>query len=126
MSWNYRLIRRPNGPTPHEDEPYFFAIHEVYYDKKGKVEAWSADPIHAGGTTFEALRGDLTFMVGALSKPVLEEYKEDASGKERLREVRDIKVDPKLRCSVCKKPVMRTPGGYACEDGHGGCEEEYD
>lgn len=39
MSWNYRIVRKQyNG----ED---YFAIHEVYYDKDGKEDAMTKEPV---------------------------------------------------------------------------------
>jgi hypothetical protein len=42
MTWNYRVLRHPDG---------HLALHEVYYDKAGKPISYTARPIHfAGGT----------------------------------------------------------------------------
>ena len=68
MSWNYRVIRKDTG---HSEEPYYYQIHEVYYDEDGEVESWSEDPIKPGGTDLPELGGDLGYMVTALSKPAL-------------------------------------------------------
>jgi hypothetical protein len=40
LSWNYRIIREDRP-----DKEEYFAIHEVYYDEKNNVYAWTKDPI---------------------------------------------------------------------------------
>ena len=37
MSWNYRVIK-----TLERGEQPYYAIHEVYYSKKGKPNGWSS------------------------------------------------------------------------------------
>lgn len=54
MSWNYRMTRQSTGVP---EEPYIYAIREVYYDEKGKPNGWTADAISPDGETFhEAIR----------------------------------------------------------------------
>lgn len=38
-SWNYRIIRHPDH----------VALHEVHYDKDGRVEGWTEDPVRFVG-----------------------------------------------------------------------------
>lgn len=40
MTWNYRIVR-------HEEagKETYLALHEVYYTKAGKPDAWTSDPI---------------------------------------------------------------------------------
>jgi hypothetical protein len=44
MTWNYRIMRK----KCEEGGQYYFAIHEVYYDKNGGVEVWTKNPIFGG------------------------------------------------------------------------------
>lgn len=71
MSWNYRVCRHystlPDGTV--ED---YYRIHEVYYDKRGKITAVSVDGIDPHGLTLTGLKKDLSMMRAALKQPVLE------------------------------------------------------
>lgn len=61
MSWNYRMVVT-------EDEEFGienWAIHEVYYDRKGKIEGWSEHPIPAGGESKLELLDDLAMQSAA-------------------------------------------------------------
>lgn len=59
--WNYRVI----------ESEEVFRIHEVYYNKKGEITAFSEDPITPLGETLNELRGDLEYYLQALDRPVL-------------------------------------------------------
>ena len=37
--WNYRILQKSNGYY------IYYEIHEVYYDKDGKIIAWSENPV---------------------------------------------------------------------------------
>lgn len=76
MSWNYRIMRHtyPNGEN-------WYALHEVYYDKDGKIEMYSEDAIYPHGKDEEEVRGDLKRMKGACDKPTLSYSKEIISQK---------------------------------------------
>jgi hypothetical protein len=51
MIWNYRVIHHDKSDYPD------FAIHEVFYDKGGKVESWTLNPVDAsGGSKTEVIR----------------------------------------------------------------------
>jgi len=60
MTWNYRVIQ-------HE----ILAIHEVYYDDKGNIESWTADPVAIMGDTKEELLETLDMMKRATEEPFL-------------------------------------------------------
>lgn len=66
--WNYRLMKHKH--PKHSDEDWI-AVHEVYYDKEGKITHYSIEPIWAYGESEEEIRNDLEHMITALSKPVL-------------------------------------------------------
>lgn len=66
MSWNYRIVKRK-----YDNGEKTFAIHEVYYDKKGKIKMWSADPIYVYGGSFKELEKDLDAYIKAFDRPIL-------------------------------------------------------
>lgn len=43
MTWNYRIIHHDTKEHP------YFAIHEVFYDERGKITSWTTDPIDMTG-----------------------------------------------------------------------------
>ena len=66
MSWNYRIVKHDEA-----DEVYF-QIHEVYYDEKNDIEAYTEDTVHPCGETKEELISDLKNMLHDAEKyPVL-------------------------------------------------------
>jgi len=57
MSWNYRIVKHDKT-----DEIYL-QIHEVYYDEKDDIEAYTEDTIHPFGKTREELISDLKYLL---------------------------------------------------------------
>ena len=70
MSWNYRIFEVHSKGLFGEDRKHY-EIREAYYDNKGKIEAWAADPISPLGDDFDDLKEDMRFMFEAFKKPVL-------------------------------------------------------
>ena len=67
MTWNYRVISRPDpGGGPDR-----FGIHEVYYDSSGQIEMWTEEPCDPFGESLAELKADVEAMAAALSEPVL-------------------------------------------------------
>ena len=66
MSWNHRLMKMKDG----EDD--FYQIHEVYYDKEGKVESYTKNGVTVGGKDIGEVKWVLLEMLKALDKPVLD------------------------------------------------------
>jgi len=66
LTWNYRVIRRKTSAGD------VFAIHEVYYDAGGRIEAITADPTHPEGETLAELKDDALAYLAAFAKPVLD------------------------------------------------------
>lgn len=77
--WNHRIIRFPLG------KGYGFAVHEVFYNTDGTIDAWTEDAVSAYGETPEELEEDLARMKEALSLPFFEIVVEN--GEETLREI---------------------------------------
>jgi uncharacterized OB-fold protein len=76
--WNYRVIRRDYKSANGTIESVV-TIHEVYYDDKGVINAWSEDPMSPNGSSLEAdeqnalkeLSGDIDLMLQAFNRPVI-------------------------------------------------------
>lgn len=73
MTWNHRVVKRKGKPFHGIPQPDWYAIHEVYYDKKGRPKTLTAEPVAPGGETPDELRDDLNRMRDALKKPILQE-----------------------------------------------------
>jgi hypothetical protein len=67
MSWNYRIIRH-NKDTKNQ----YFAIHEVFYNKKDKPILCSKEPIVLLSEEIKGIKWDLNAMKRALKKPILD------------------------------------------------------
>lgn len=73
MSWNYRIIRHTNTNEV-GGEPFWFAIHEVYYNDKGEENGWTKDPItFVGDSPDEIVRSLRMALSDALKYPNLED-----------------------------------------------------
>lgn len=70
MSWNYRIIKTKWKLKNLKGNGY--AIHEVYYDEKGRPTSWSAEPQYLCAETKEQLMGDIVLIRQAFRKPTLE------------------------------------------------------
>ena len=82
MTWNYRVVRHVVASL---GETYY-QIHEVYYNEDGKIMSMTEKGIAPLGETTTELQLELTRMLDALKKPVLdygvtdgkpEDWKED-------------------------------------------------
>jgi hypothetical protein len=71
MSWNHRVIKK-TYKYDGEEASYGYEIHEVYYDKDGRIDGWTEQPVNPYGETVEELHTDLAYFLNALDKPVLE------------------------------------------------------
>lgn len=64
MTWNLRVVRRKFG------DEWVYAIHEVYYDKKGRAHSLTAAPSTVQGDSLEDLRAYYQMMAEAFAAPV--------------------------------------------------------
>lgn len=75
MSWNYRLVRLRDKESDWSGPEY--AIHEVYYDKKGLPWTMTAEPVSFHSETpegvIECLEKALT---AAKTRPIFDEPEE--------------------------------------------------
>lgn len=65
--WNYRLIEKENKWTGVDNKEYidiYYEIHEVYYDGKGKVIAWSENPM----SLYFENKHDVSFILKRIKK----------------------------------------------------------
>jgi len=79
MTWNHRIIRKVTGKETS------YQIHEVFYNKHGKIKGWTKEPVLPFGESKSELREDILHFWSAFRLPVLDELI-DADGKETLRE----------------------------------------
>lgn len=67
MTWNYRVVRKFT-----EQRETYYQIHEVYYNEDGKIMSMTENGIAPLGETTTELQLELTRMLDALKKPVLD------------------------------------------------------
>lgn len=65
MSWNYRLLKMKDG----EDD--FYQIHEVYYDKQGKVKGYTKEGVTVAGNDIADVKWVLMEMLSCLERDVI-------------------------------------------------------
>ena len=65
MSWNHRILAHKDG-----DETYY-QIHEVYYDKNGNPESYTANGVSVGAESLEGINWVLDKMKECVNKPIL-------------------------------------------------------
>ena len=71
--WNYRVIRSVYECEDGETEECF-AVHEVHYDDKGNIKAYSEEPTSFVGETLpELIKGLSTAMLDIRTRKVLDE-----------------------------------------------------
>ena len=67
MTWNYRIIKHGR-----KIEPYF-AVHEVFYDERGKIESWTENPVDIVGDSVKDVTKMLETILKDIKQPVLKE-----------------------------------------------------
>lgn len=74
MHWNFRIVRRKYEIKVEDKSTtsYYYALHEAFYDKLGKVVAITTDPIDIGGDNISSLRYTWSKMALAFSAPILD------------------------------------------------------
>ena len=65
MSWNHRILAHKD-----RDEMYL-QIHEVYYDKDGKPEEYTANGVSVGAESLDGIKWVLDKMKECVNKPIL-------------------------------------------------------
>ena len=59
MSWNYRLVKKQSGG---------FAVHEVYFDKRGKPWSMTQEPVSLYGETAKEVRKEIKMILRDVMK----------------------------------------------------------
>ncbi len=78
MIWNYRIIHHDKKGTK------YLAVHEVFYDEKGRIESWTADPIDVSGETKKEVLETLRMMLkDVTNQGILRESELEAGIKKR-------------------------------------------
>ena len=65
MSWNHRILAHKDG------EGMYFQIHEVYYDKGGNADSYTAKGVSVGAESLEGINWVLDKMKECTNKPIL-------------------------------------------------------
>ncbi len=74
MTWNYRLVKKhtKNPQSLGGNEYYTYAIHEAFYDSKGKVNGITVDPIDLSAEHLNELMMTWDMMAEAFAAPILD------------------------------------------------------
>lgn len=70
--WDYRVVRHKNPQSWHSDGEHVLAIHEIIYEND-KIIQCSPIPVEVKGATLDDIRLLTTWIITALSKPILED-----------------------------------------------------
>jgi len=65
MSWNHRILAHKDG------DRMYFQIHEVYYDKDGNADSYTAKGVSVGAESLEGINWVLDKMKECTNKPIL-------------------------------------------------------
>lgn len=63
--WNHRILAKT-----YQEEVYL-QMYEVYYDKDGKPDGYTANPVTIGSETLKGIKWTLARMKEATKKPIL-------------------------------------------------------
>ena len=72
MSWNHRVFKRIHRHKYLHDPETLYEIREVYYDKDGKINGWSATP-DVIADSLDGLKWTLNKMMESCNKPIIDE-----------------------------------------------------
>lgn len=84
--FNYRLVEKEN----YFEEKYY-EVHEVYYDRRGKITGWSKEPISIGVSDLKELKQQVKHIRDAGRKTVLR-----IEGKKMIDTGRKIRREERL------------------------------
>ncbi len=71
--WNHRIIKHINENCTSKDEKYWYAIHEVYYDKHNKPYMCTTNPITITALSKKELKWTIKKIKKATRKTILNE-----------------------------------------------------
>jgi len=67
MTWNYRIIKHDSK------KPGFFAVHEVFFNNKGKITSWTENPIDIVGNSKTDIKSIIKQITLNIETPTLME-----------------------------------------------------
>lgn len=70
MSWNHRILATEEFHLNGESE-IVFSIHEVYYDKEGIPNGYTANPVKLSSDTLKGMKWTLKRIEECMKKPIL-------------------------------------------------------
>lgn len=89
MTWNHRVVKKT---YPSGEESY--GIHEVFYNEKGEIYAYTEDPIDLACETLDALKEYATWCLKACEQPVLIDgevvFAKDELSEEEISEMKEV------------------------------------
>jgi hypothetical protein len=65
MSWNHRILAHKDG------DRMYFQIHEVYYDKDGNPDGYTANGVSVGAESLDGINWVLDKIKECTNKPIL-------------------------------------------------------
>ena len=71
MSWNHRVVRR-FYPNTHMDDSMLYEIYEAYYDKDGKINGLTEEPIRIREESMDDLRKTMERLTKCLEQPIID------------------------------------------------------
>lgn len=89
MTWNHRVVKKiyPSGEES-------FGIHEVFYNEKGEIYAYTEDPIDLACESTDALKEYIGWCLKACDQPILIDgeviFAKDELSEEEVSEMKEI------------------------------------
>ena len=68
---NHRVVRR-FYPNTHMDDSMLYEIYEVYYDKDGKINGLTEEPIRIREESMDDLRKTMERLTKCLEQPIID------------------------------------------------------
>lgn len=88
MTWNHRVVKKT---YPSGEESY--GIHEVFYNKKGEIYAYTEEPIDLSCETPDALKQYIEWCLKACDQPILidgeVDFAKDVLSEEEIFEMKE-------------------------------------
>lgn len=88
MTWNHRVVKKT---YPSGEESY--GIHEVFYNEKGEIYAYTENPIDLACETLDSLKEYIQWCMSCLDKPILIDgevsFAKDELSEEEISEMKE-------------------------------------
>lgn len=87
-TWNHRVVRHKGE----NNEPDWYAIHEVYYDDLGKITGMTVDSASPFGESKNEIKREITNMLAACDKRVIDyDTREELAGYSKWSDIKKKK-----------------------------------